>query len=248
MSDENVTPSRASITQRDLVAAALTSALTSPAALGLAEIAGVVDALRLDEENHDRCRLALSALAAILYSRPDLVESAFVERLATLASTESLPADIRSTVVQLFAFLASSSAATEAWTWLRRILLDERLSARTRERLLPLVGDFARWREDLVGLDGIFELAESMALPVHRAFLLDHGVERFVFCAPEAFTVARLERIATLFEDAPRYRYVLHFLAARRSLPADVQVVLAERLAGRFPLRESRPRFSWIVR
>jgi hypothetical protein len=90
------------------------------------------------------------------------------------------------------------------------------------------VGDFVRWREDLIGLEGVLALAASPALSGSRAFLLDHGVERFVFCAPETFTIERLEEVTALFKDAPRYRYVLYSLAARPELTGDVRDYLVQ--------------------
>ena len=224
--------------QSDLVAAIATTALTVPATLDFEKIAPVVAALRLDDTSQDLCRRALQAVAAIFYSRPDLVDLTLIEKLAALASSESLPRDISWMVGQLFSFLAAMPAAEPAWTMLHNLLLEERLSPKIRARMLPLVGDFVRWRADLVGLDGILALAESTELSDQRAFLLDYGIEPFVFSTPEAFNPSRLERIATLFERAPRYRYVLRFLAARRSLSAEVRTLLAERLEGRFPLRD----------
>jgi hypothetical protein len=239
MSAENLTPSREASKLREAVVAVATTALTFPAALDRGMIAAVIEALRPDDNNYDLCRLALPAFAAIVYSRPNLVDFAMIDRLAELASIEALPGDIASMVVRLFAFLASSAAAEQAWTRLRSVLLDQRISPKIRARLLQLVGDFVRRRQELVGLDGILELAETMQLPAHRAFLLDHGVEPFVFCTPEVFDEPRLERIATLFENTPRYRYVLRFLAARRSLSPDIQATLSRRLEGRFPLSDA---------
>src|SRR5262249_2549767 len=126
-----------------------------------------------------------------------------------------------------------------AWALLDGLLRDEQLDSGTRARLLPLVEDFVQWREDLVGLEGILTLAESSILEGHRAFLLDYGVERFVWSAPESFTAHQLERIPALFPTAPRFRYVLSSLAARPNLAPDVRATLARHLEGRFPLQRT---------
>jgi hypothetical protein len=237
MGDQNVKISRAKVNKCELIAATAVSALTFPASLDPTKIAPVSDALRLEGQDHDLIGVALSAVAALFYARVDLVEPALLDRLAGLVSAESVPAEVGWIAVRLFASLAPSALASQAWSRLRAILLNKRLSDRIRERLLPLVGDFVLWHEDLVGLEGILEIAESSARAADRALLLDRGVETFVFSKPEAFTPRRLERIAELFADSPRYHYVLHFLAARRSLSAEVRALLMQRLVGRFQLR-----------
>src|SRR5580658_3327829 len=102
MSAENLTPSREARNRRDAVVAATTTALTFPAALDPGKIAAVVESLKPDDTNYDLCRLALPAFAAIVYSRPDLIDTALIDRLAELSSIEALPADIASMVVRLF--------------------------------------------------------------------------------------------------------------------------------------------------
>lgn len=237
MGEENLTLFRSTFNLHDPLATTLDAALMSPGSLGSANLDALAAALQLDDDHHERCRLALSGLAGILYTRPSLVEATLVDRLFDLATVESLPQDIGGRLTRLFESLATSQAAAHAWARLSELLRDQRVGAKTRARLLPLVSQFVGWRADLVGLDDILVLAES--LPDQHAFLLDYGVEPFVFCAPEAFTVAQLERIAALFEHAPRYRYVLRFLAARRSLAADVRAFLARQLVGCFPLHET---------
>jgi HEAT repeat protein len=237
MGEENLTGFRLAFNGRDPVGGILEAALTTPDSLGRDSVEVVAAALQIDAGGHARCRLALSALAAILFARPDLVDGTLVDRLADLASVESLPHDIGGQLVQLFEFFAASPAAPRAWTRLSGVLRDAGLTEKARARLLPLVSEFVGWRQDLVGLDGILALAEAMPSTEQRAFLLDHGVEPFVFCAPETFTVARLERMAPFFAHAPRYHYTLRFLAARRTLASGVRAFLARQLAGRFPFQ-----------
>ena len=239
MGEGNLTLFRSAFNLHDPLATTLNVALTSPGHLGPVSVDVLAEALQLECDNHERCRLAVSACAAILYTRPHLVGATLVDRLFDLATAESLPQDISGRLTRLLESLASGPAAARAWARLSGILRDQRLGPQARGRLLPLVREFVGWRADLVGLDGVLALAESLSSPDHRAFLLDYGVEPFVFCAPEAFTVAELERVAALFAPAPRYRYVLRFLAARRSLAADVRAFLCRQLAGCLPLRET---------
>ena len=196
-------------------------------------------ALRVEPDDPQLCELAFAALAALLYSRPELVVAAMVERIADLLANPSLPDGTERSVVKLFECLAAGGHAPRAWPRLSEILQDQRLDAARRERLLPLVSEFVQWRADLVGLDGILALAQCPALAAHRTFLFDHGLECFVFRTPEAFTVERLQRIADVFGDTPRYHYVLYSLAARTTLAPGVSAFLARELAGRFPHQEA---------
>ena len=216
----------------------LRTALTCSDSLTPASIERLSGALQLDKDDQGLCELALAALAALLYSRPDLIDVSLIERLADLIATHALPQSIGRTVVKLFEFLAASPSAPRAWTRISGILRDEQVEARTREWILPLVSEFVQWREDIVGLDGIMALAESPPLAGYRTQLFDQGVERFVFCAPEAFTAERLHQIKDAFSDAPRYPHVLYALAAQQSLTAEARGWLARELEGRFPFQE----------
>ena len=213
----------------------LRTALTCPESLAPASLVHLSGALQLDRDSQDLCELALATLAALLYSRPDLVDPSLVERLAHLLTRSALPETIGRAVVKLFEFLAASPIAPRAWTRISEILRDEHLDAGTRELMLPLVSEFVQWREDIVGLDGIISLAESPALASSRPHLFDQGVERFVFSTPEAFTAERLRQIARAFSDVPRYRCVLYSLAAQHSLTAEAREWLSLELEGCFP-------------
>jgi HEAT repeat protein/ADP-heptose:LPS heptosyltransferase len=222
---------------RRYVAEALQAGLTSPTLLDPVKVEHLGRALRLEPDDPEPCELALGAAAAVFYSRPDLADD-LVDALADLLSRAELPDGIASRLVKLFEYLAASGS-TAAWSRLNAILRDEHLGAAHADRLLPLVGEFVRWQADVVGLDGILALAECSALADHRPYLFDHGVERFVFHAPEAFTVERLDRIARTFSDTPRYRYVLSSLAARRAIAPALREILARDLDERFAFREA---------
>jgi hypothetical protein len=216
----------------EALAEVVTRALTVPASVTGVEAAA--SALALDADDPERCELAVAAVAALLYGRPELADAALVDRLADLL-VPSLPAAVAGAVATLFEFLATGPLAARVWARVAAALRDGRMEAGTRERVLCAARAVIEWHEDLVGLEDVLDLAEAPALAGHRAFLLDHGVERFVFCAPQTFTVARLARIAALFREAPRYRHVLYWLAGRPALPAASRDVVARELAGRFP-------------
>ena len=214
--------------------ALLEAALTNPAALQEASAAPVLSTLR-DGADRARWEAALETLAGLLYARPDLVPAELLDVIAELTRREAMPDGFVAKFIRLWQFLAAGPFAPRAWALLSALLRDDRVGAGTRARLVPLVHDFAQWREDVVGLDDVFHLAESPLLETHRAFLLDYGVERFVFREPHAFTPARLERMAALFAAAPRYRYVLYALAARPGLAPEIRTVVARSLTGQFP-------------
>jgi hypothetical protein len=225
--------------RHDGLALALRATLTRPTSLTPAIADEIGRALRPGSGREHTYTLALGTLAALLYARPDLVPESLLDRLAVLLKAGPVPAGVGRAVVKLFEYLASSPAAARAWTLLVEVLRDEKLEPRTRELLLPLLKDFVHWREDLVGLDGALALAGSPAFARDRAFLLDHVVERFVFTQPEAFTEERLTRVAALYQDAPRYRYFLYSLAARRSLRPAVRALVSRWLEDRFPSHEA---------
>jgi hypothetical protein len=235
---------------REALVATLLRALSAPDSLGRADHDLVSSALSFeppaqlpdrqeaDVEGTAReggLHVALDTLAAILYSRPDLIHPALLDRLAALVRAETLPPALRVAVDTIFQVLAASDIAPRAWTALNNVLLDPSLGPAVRARLLALVEPFVQWREDLVGLDGILALAEVSPLASHRALLLDDGIERFAFCVPEAFTEERLRRLHALFGEVPRYRYLLYTLAARRHLGPAERAALASWLRGRFP-------------
>jgi hypothetical protein len=211
----------------DPIAAIIEAALTAPTTLSRD---------RLDLLGDAR---ALPALAAVLYSRPDLVDEPLLDRLADGLTARPQPREIVADVVRIAAYLASTPLAPWAWARLTGVLRDGVTRDETRQLLMPLVRDFVEWRQGGVGLDDVLALAESPSLAGHRALLLYHGVERFVFSAPESFTGEQLERMAVLFADAPRYPYVLASLAARRGVAAEVTAWIGPRLAGLFPFREA---------
>lgn len=212
----------------------LQRALTRPASLAPARLGAIERALARTDDRR-QCELAVSAVAAVLYARPDLVDDALLDRLIDLLNARPVPPAVGRAVVKVFEFLAASPAAPRAWTRLSGMLRDQRLDGQTRTLLVPLLRDFVLWREDLVGLDGALAMAASPALAGHRPFLLDHVVERFVFTAPEAFSEERLDRIIGLFTQTPRWQYFLYALAERPRLAPELRARIARMIPDLFP-------------
>lgn len=225
--------------ERDPLAEILERALTDPDAVAPSSADRIASAFGEAAHDPSRAGLALGALAALLYARPDLVPGALLDTLAEFLRVESLPDDVGRRAARLWQATATTTAAPRAWTLLTDALRDERVGSAARARLVPILSAFAQWREDLVDLDTVLALAASPALTSHRAELLDHAVERLVFCAPERFTLDRLETLTELFGHLPRYRYVLYALAGRPGVPADARAELERQLAGRFAHHEA---------
>jgi hypothetical protein len=216
---------------RDPAADVLLAALTEPEAITPSDAEVLRSVLERPTRGEARADVALGALAAVLYSRPDVVPDTLLDPAVELLWRDG-------TSDCLWEVLATSPLAPRAWDLLRQTLLDPRLAPATRARLVPLVGAFVQWREDLVDLDAVLALAASPDLAPHRAALLDHGVERFVFATPDRFTPERLQCLAELFRDLPRYRYVLYALAGRPALPAASRATVTSLLEGRFAFHE----------
>src|SRR5262249_28336404 len=214
---------------RQALADIAVAALTVPATLEGAALEPVITALAFDPVEAERCEQALSTLAAVLYARPELLGPGVIDALAVLLRTRPFPQAIGWTTLRIFEFLASTARAALAWSQLMKLLRDQDLDLQRRQRVLPVAREFVDWSRDVVDIDDILALARSFP-PPDRAFLFDHGVDRFVFRTPEAFTVERLRQIFETFGDAPRYPHVLYSLASRPGLSADANAVLAREL------------------
>ena len=223
---------------RQALADIAVAALTVPATLEGAALEPVITALAFDPVEAERCEQALSTLAAVVYARPELLEPGVIDALAVLLRTVPLPQAIGWTTLRIFEFLASTAHAALAWSQLMKLLRDQDLDLQRRQRVLPVTREFVDWSRDVVDIDDILALARSFP-PPDRAFLFDHGVDRFVFRTPEAFTVERLRQIFETFGDAPRYPHVLYSLASRPGLSADANAVLARELSGCFPFHRT---------
>jgi hypothetical protein len=142
----------------------LTTALTRPAALRRSDSTSISAALTPDGGG-DLPHLAVSALAAFHYSRPDLAESPLAARLLDLAAAPASPDDVAGAAARLLEHLGSSAVADALWPRLRAALSSDQTGTRTRDRLLNVAAEWTAWREDLVDLDDLLDLA---ALPACR--------------------------------------------------------------------------------
>ncbi len=240
MADENLTPSEPAINnasegQRPALLDVLRMALTCPEVLTASSLEPLSHALRLDEGDQDRCALAVAALAALLYSRPELVDLSLVYQLTDLLKANGLPKSIGYQIAKVFDFVASSPMAPQAWSHLFEMLRKGLLPAANGEWIFPVITAFVQWREDTIGLDDVIALAQSPVLADFRSRLFEETAPRFVFSRPAAFTPERLGHIASMFADAPSYPYFLYTLAARPSLAANVRSWAAQELEGHFP-------------
>ena len=181
--------------------------------------------------------LALSAAAAILYSRPDLISPALVDGLYACAEGSRLTAERANALQRLLGYLPVTPHAPLGWSKLVDTLPRAELAAVGRGALIRVVRDYVQWRPDLVHLATVLELAALPALVDHRAFLLDYVVEPLVYGVPETFDGGATGRLKDLFAGAPRLRYVLDALVGRPRTPPAVKAHLEPALATQFPLR-----------
>src|SRR5262245_7893450 len=131
----------------------LALALTSPNTLGPDSIEGLADALLFDPNHGELLDVALGAIAALLYSRPDLVTPRLIVLIIDVLATTDLPDEIGRSAAKLVEYLATTEVASRAWPRVRDILLDESVDGRSRGRLLAVVRAFVEWREAPVTLE-----------------------------------------------------------------------------------------------
>ena len=197
----------------------------TPVAIEAALAAGVVD------------ELTLGAAAAVLYSRPELISPALIDRLYGCTRGDRLTVSQAVALRRLLGYLAFIDHARLGWTRLVEALGRHPLDARGRGVLIRALVDYVHWRPDLVDVIEVLDLASLLTLAKHRAFLLDHVVARLVHAVPEAFDRRTVDRLADIFADVPRLRYVLDALASRAAATPALGTDLASTLAARFPLR-----------
>src|SRR5262249_54045098 len=161
------------------LAEVLHAALTHPDTLGPSSVALRRAALGPRPHDEPRGELIRGTLAALLYSRPDLVPEPLLDPGAELLCAEAPSEEVLRYWCRLWESLAATDAAPRAWALLSQVLLDERLAGTTRGRLVPVVGAFVQWRADLVGLDAVLALPEPPPLPAPLSALLAPGVDRY---------------------------------------------------------------------
>jgi hypothetical protein len=114
---------------------------------------------------------ALGALAALLYTRPELVDDAVLARLLANASAPG-PLGARRDTINLCAALAATPLAPRLLPLLRATFAEDGLNPATREALVPLLRDFVQWRSDLLGLHLVLEMAGPAAMAPYRTISL----------------------------------------------------------------------------
>jgi hypothetical protein len=183
--------------------------------------------------------LAVAALAAVLYARPELVDPGLGERLIDLVAGPALPDEVASRATGWLVCWSTGPFASRIWNRIRGLVSND-IPAGVSGRLLSIVRALVEWYPDLVNLSGILLLAEHPAFDKHKDVLFGECVERFIFNAPERFTTVDIDRIARAFGDLPQYRYGLHWLQQRRATTSDVRKAIHQRLGhSAFPARDT---------
>ena len=233
---DEATANSASEARRVLVEI-LRAALTRPESIVESNLPELSSHLHFDEHCAQTCEFALATTAALLYSRPELISPMLIDRLAEVLVTPRFPENVARAAIGIFEFMAVTPLAPPAWNRISSILVSPQLDPKLREWMVPLVAEFVRMKPDVVGVTEVIALAKAPELASFRTQLFDEGIEPLVYSNPEDFTPGRVDQIARLFSDAPRYPYILYALAQRRSLGSDTRVALAHQLEGRFPFQ-----------
>ena len=221
--------------RRDVASAdILCLALTAPERL--TPTAAAVVAFDLDwPRNDETAMVALGALAALLYARPDLVRRSLVGSLARVMAGP-VSSRLGPAAADAWQLLAMSPVARAAGRALIDLLARRGLAPSARQALLAALPSYARWRPDTLDLDAALHAAGARAGDAARDVILREVIERLIFTTPRAFTRARVDRIASTFAGRRRLCYTLGVLVSRPGAP-DAGRVRAERwLRSRRPL------------
>ena len=211
------------------LATVLVIALTAPEELSGSAFASIAAALDTRAGRGD-VPSAIAALAAVLYSRPDLGRGAHAARLARRLG--SVPSQDAGAIADGLRLLASSPAAGSSADALLRALRRPDLGTRARLALLGTLRDVVQWRPELVDLADVLRFARG-ATRKERGFLLREIVERFIFAEPRRFEPAQVGDLVTVFRDGARLRYTVASLAARRHTRPATRARAARWLEGR---------------
>jgi len=115
------------------LAEVLHAALTHPDTLGPSSVDLLRAALGPGPHAEPRGELILGTLAALLYSRPDLVPETLLDPVAELLCAEAPSEGVLRHWCRLWESLAATDVAPRAWTCLTRLLQAERLDERITE-------------------------------------------------------------------------------------------------------------------
>lgn len=178
-------------------------------------------------------------LAALLYTRPDLVSAsttaAFFDHAKRVLRGGDPTAGELQDLTKLLELMATGCRAQAAREALPSLLTDAAIPTDLRIGLMVGLGALTRWRSAPLALDELLDLAAGLDSAELRSMLCHRGIEPLVFEQPEAFTPRCLTRIEELFSPTPRYRYLLYFLRDRPRLPAGSRRWLTPRIEEHFP-------------
>ena len=243
----HATPSSSDGTQRlgdDVdIGRILCLALTAPEQLSASTVADVEAALGAVHPETPPM-LALGALAAILYTRPDLVSHSTVGALTRMTSSP-LPPALTEAAARAFSLFAGSAVAPVASQALVALLVQRWRASHCRIALLKSLAVHARWHPRIVSLDAALRVARATPDGPGLDLLLNEVVEPLISERPGALGAATVDRITRAFGRRPRFRYVLAGLAERSGLPQATRPRVDRWLASRF---RTRPMTAAAVR
>jgi len=213
-------------------------ALTEPERLDPRAAAAV--AADLDQPQGDQAsRVALGALAALLYGRPDLVTRSLVGALAR-ATGGPLPPSLARPVADAWQLLATAPVAGTAGRALGDLLARPRLAPAAGQALLAALPAFARWRPDALRLDAAIRGAGARPDTAARDIFLREVVEPVLFASPRAFTGAMIDRIVDTFAGRARLHYTLGFVASGSGVSRGARARAERWLGGRPSTADAR--------
>src|SRR5262245_58216849 len=136
-------------------------ALTAPRRLTREAAAIVVSDLD-SQQGDETILIALSALAALLYARPDLVHRSVVASLSRIMVRRPVSRRLLATAAETWRFLATSSLVRPAARALIGLLSHHRLSPVACRTVLSALPAYARWRPDVIDLSAALRAARAM--------------------------------------------------------------------------------------
>jgi hypothetical protein len=209
--------------------------LTAPEQLSASTLADVEAALDAAYPEARRT-VALGTLAAMLYTRPDLIGHSTVGALSRMISGPLSPG-LTEAAGRFFSLLAGSAVAPVASQALVGLLVQRRVPTRCRVALLTGLAVHVRWQPRIVSLEAALRVARATPDGSGLDLLLNEVVEPLISERPGALDAATVDRLIRAFGRRPRLRYVLAGLAERSGLLQPVRPRLDRWLARRFPAR-----------
>gem|GEM_PF-2396042 len=223
----------------------LLAALQSPERLAEADVARCFAALASPDDPAAGPRhLAIGALAASAYARPDLL-TASDEALSALfaagrADREAAGDRVAGTGRSAFGRLLEGLVATPLGPEIGRRLAtgDGGAGELPRELRRRILAHAVRWWPGAVPPEAVLETIETLPMPSERARWLAGALEPLLDRRPDAVTTALVDRLETLLDTTPRCRHTLHRIASRDEIPDAIRRRARTACADRFLLRD----------